>query len=125
MFEMFSRCTLGFRRIRGVCGQPGKVRDMRTSKLTYLLPLVISLTTALEGYASLGLLSQSTVIATRALMRLRRKVRSNISGFGLKLPRRTHPVREWVGISGNSEAGHKLNALVAADIPDASISRAR
>jgi len=70
---------------------------MRAFKLTYLLPLVISLTSAPEGCASLGLLSQSTVIVTKALMRLGNKVRPSISGFGPKLRRRTRPARALVG----------------------------
>jgi len=81
------------------CSQllPGKLRDMRALKLTYLLPLVISLTTAPEGCASLGLLSQSTVIVTKALMRLRNKARLGISEFGPKLRHRIRPARALVG----------------------------
>jgi hypothetical protein len=70
---------------------------MRALKLTYLLPLVIALTTAPEGCASLGMLSQSTVIVAKALMRLRNKARSSISGFGPKLRDRTRPARALVG----------------------------
>jgi hypothetical protein len=54
---------------------------MRALKLTYILPLVISLTTAPEGCVSLGLLSQSIVIVARVLLRLVTKARSRISGF--------------------------------------------
>jgi hypothetical protein len=77
--------------------QPGKARDMRALKLTYLLPLVISLTTAPEGCVSLGLLSQSTVIVTKALMRLKNKARPGIYGFGAKLCHRTRAARALVG----------------------------
>jgi hypothetical protein len=77
VFEMFSRRTQRFRRCSQL--QPGKARDMSALKLTYLLPLVISLTTATDGCASLGLLSQSTVIVTKALLRLRNRARSSIS----------------------------------------------
>jgi hypothetical protein len=70
---------------------------MKALKLTYLLPLVISLTTAPEGCASLGLLSQSTVIVTKALMRLKNKARPSIFGFGPKLRHRIRPARALVG----------------------------
>jgi hypothetical protein len=70
---------------------------MRALKLAFLLPLVISLTTSPEGCASLGLLSQLIVIVTKASMRLRHKVRSNISGFGPKLRYWIRPARASVG----------------------------
>jgi hypothetical protein len=73
---------------------------MRALKLTYLLPLVISLTTAPEGCASLGLLSQSIVIVTKALMRLRDKARANISGFGPMLRHWIRPARALVLYAG-------------------------
>lgn len=95
MFEIFSRLALRSRRIRGVLRQLGKVRDARALKLAYLLPLLISLTTASDGYASLGLLSHSTVILARSLMRLRKTACSGISGVILKMLR-TRPAREWV-----------------------------
>jgi hypothetical protein len=73
---------------------------MKALKLTYLLPLIISLTTAPEGCASLGLLSQSTVILTKVLMRLSNKARANISGFGPMLRHWIRPARALVLYAG-------------------------
>jgi hypothetical protein len=94
--EIFSRCTLRFRGIH-IVRRCSPERRATALKLTYLLPLVISLTTAPEGCASLGLLSQSTVIVTKALLRLKNKTGTSISGFGSKLRHRTRPARALVG----------------------------
>ncbi len=70
---------------------------MKALKLTFLLPLVISLTTAPEGCVSLGLLSQSIVIVTKASMRLRHKLLWRICGFGPKPRYRALSARALVG----------------------------
>lgn len=59
--------------------------DMRLPKLVHLLPLVISLTTAPEGCASIGLLTQSTIIFSKAIARLRNKAHASLSGVGASL----------------------------------------
>jgi hypothetical protein len=80
---------------------------MRALKLTYLLPLVISLTTAPEGCASLGLLSQSIVIVTKASMRLRNRAGSRIADLARSCGIGQVPRERWSG--GNNSVRRDVN----------------
>jgi hypothetical protein len=50
------------------------------SRLGKWLPLLFAVTTAVDGWLTLGSLAQSTVIAAAVLRRLRGKVRATASG---------------------------------------------
>jgi DNA-binding IscR family transcriptional regulator len=54
---------------------------MRRLTIDYVLPLVVSLTTAPDGCLSIVLLTQSTLIASNFLKRLMDKVRSSFMGI--------------------------------------------